>query len=189
MDSAGPALPSDQIMDQAPSSSSTLCPGLSVDCGAEVGYLGAGPKTRADGGIETPTSLNEIVSVNQRTVSTGGVSYEVDHAVGGAKEQGHTHSLELDCDNSAAIETEHGRLQGHVEMTQTGPQTGPTNGNTTSNALALPPLLQMKVGGAKVVDSASSDRATARERREEGGMAWRPMPRLVPLGLRGNPPS
>ncbi|XP_062252885.1 MAX dimerization protein MGA a isoform X2 [Platichthys flesus] len=187
--SAGPVLPSDQILDQAPSSSSTLCPGLSVDCGAEFGSLGVGPKTRADGGTESPTSLNEIVSVNQRTVSTAGVSYEVDHAVGGAKEQGHTHSLGLDSDNSAAIETEQGSLQGHTEMTQTGPQTGPTDGNNTGNALAPPPLLQRKVGGAKVFDPASSDRATAGERREEGVTAWRPMPRLVPLGLRGNPPS
>lgn len=60
-----------------------------------------------------------------------------------------------------------------------------------ADALAPPPPLQMKVGGAKVVDAAGvgvGGKGGGGGWRREGGVAWRPMPRLVPLGLRGNPP-
>lgn len=50
---------------------------------------------------------------------------------------------------------------------------GPPSGNLTKGGILVPPpLLQMRVGGATVGDATS-----------------RPMPRLVPLGLRGTPPS
>ncbi|XP_037342588.2 MAX dimerization protein MGA a isoform X2 [Pungitius pungitius] len=58
-----------------------------------------------------------------------------------------------------------------------------------ADALAPPPLLQMKLGGATVADAPSSDvdAGGGGGWSREGGVAWRPMPRLVPLGLRGNP--
>lgn len=49
---------------------------------------------------------------------------------------------------------------------------GPSGGNVAKGVLVPPPLLQMRVGGPTLVDATS-----------------RPMPRLVPLGLRGAPPS
>lgn len=130
--------------------------------------------------------LNEIVFLNQQVVTTAtttGVpsprrlSSEV-----GPQDEGHAHNpwllqLDSDSDDTVTLETVEAGLNN-------GPQ--PANENTTSGVLAPPPLLQMKVGGAKVTDSATNHEAT-----EEGvgGTAWRPMPRLVPLGLRGNPAS
>lgn len=51
-------------------------------------------------------------------------------------------------------------------------------GPPSGNLLVPPPLLQMKVGGSRAVGGATAADATSR-----------PMPRLVPLGLRGTPPS
>ncbi|XP_022621816.1 MAX gene-associated protein-like [Seriola dumerili] len=225
--SAGPDLSSDQIkdqdQDQAPSQTDTrpessssssppstpaplssLCPGLSADhrVGLSVGGP-LGPGTRGDGETESLTSLlNEIVFLNQQTVSTAitaGVLSETDATVGGANEQGHARSPwalqpDPDPDYTVTMETEEPGLQGHAETTHVGPQTGLANENTKGGVLAPPPLLQMKVGGVKVAEPASSDGAAAAGRsgggvRMEEGVAWRPMPRLVPLGLRGNLPS
>ncbi|KAI9537785.1 hypothetical protein NQZ68_022447 [Dissostichus eleginoides] len=50
----------------------------------------------------------------------------------------------------------------------------------------------MKVGRAeKVMEPANSDgeEEGGGGGKKYGGVAWRPMPRLVPLGLRGNPPQ
>nr|XP_054597873.1 MAX dimerization protein MGA a isoform X4 [Nothobranchius furzeri] len=73
-----------------------------------------------------------------------------------------------------------------------GVKSGPTVECTNGGVLAPPPLLHMKAGQAKVVDLPSSE-GTAVEGGESGvgngGVTWRPMPRLVPLGLRGNSPS
>lgn len=56
---------------------------------------------------------------------------------------------------------------------------GPSTANVTkAGVLVPPPLLQMRVGGATLVGGAALVDATSR-----------PMPRLVPLGLRGTPPS
>ncbi|KAM6917356.1 MAX dimerization protein MGA a [Lycodopsis pacificus] len=185
--SAGSDFYSDQIKDQdRPESSSQAPPSTQ-----------GGPGPRADGRVavgeplgedESLTSLlNEIVFLNQQTVplSSENPSSE-EAAVGGATEQGHAHSpwlLELDSDSDDLMETTRG-----------GRQLGPANEN--ANALAPPPLLQMKVGGAKVADPPSSARAAGGEdegggggSRREGCVAWRPMPRLVPLGLRGNAPN
>ncbi|XP_075941314.1 MAX dimerization protein MGA a isoform X2 [Anarhichas minor] len=185
--SAGSDFSSDQIKDQDRPESSLPAPPSTQ----------GGPGPRADGRVavgeplgedESLTSLlNEIVFLNQQTVplSSENPSSE-EAAVGGATEQGHAHSpwlLELDSDSDDLMETTWG-----------GRQLGPANEN--ANALAPPPLLQMKVGGAKVADPPSSDRAAGGEdegggggSRREGCVAWRPMPRLVPLGLRGNAPS
>ncbi len=124
--------------------------------------------------------------------------------MGGAKEQEQAHSpwllqLDSDSDDTITMETEEAGLNDHTETTESKPQPRLANGNTTIGVLVPPPLLQMKLGGAKVADPASSDGAAVgggrggggggRAGRREGGVAWRPMPRLVPLGLRGNPPS
>ncbi|XP_054469353.1 polyhomeotic-proximal chromatin protein-like [Anoplopoma fimbria] len=178
--SAGSGLSSDQIKDQDQPS-----PGLGPSAEGRV-------EVTATGDDERLTSLlNEIFFLNQQTVASAMTAAGVpspenpsteDAAVGGATEKGHAHSpwlLELDSDSDDLTETTWG-----------GQQLGPANGN--ANAMAPPPLLQMKVGGAKAADPTSSDgAATGEERggRREGGVAWRPMPRLVPLGLRGNPPA
>lgn len=105
----------------------------------------------------------------------------MDSEGGGATEQGHAHSpwlLELDSDSE----------EDRTKTTQSGTQPGPANGAV----LAPPPL---KVGRGKVADPAANDGAAGEgggdrgRGRREGGVAWRPMPRLVPLGLRGTPPS
>ncbi|XP_039992476.1 MAX dimerization protein MGA a isoform X3 [Xiphias gladius] len=186
----------------------TLCRGPSADHQVEVRVPGPPgpeqpPETRGDGETETLTSLlNEIVFLNQQNVSvavTAEVSSEADAAVGGGKRRVQAHTpwllhLDSDSDDTVAAEMEEAERQGHTETTQAEAQTGPANGNTKGGVLAPPPLLQMKVGGAKVADAASSDESAAAGGsggggKTEGGVAWRPMPRLVPLGLRGNPPS
>ncbi|XP_044023006.1 LOW QUALITY PROTEIN: MAX dimerization protein MGA a [Siniperca chuatsi] len=203
--------------------SSSPCPDPSAGRRVAVGGpLGAEQQqqgeTREDADNESLTSLlNEIVFLNQQTVTTamtagvplpGKPSSEAGRreegaAVGRAEEQGRAHSpwlLQLDSDSDDTVtaeeeeeEEEEAGLNDHTETTQSGPQPGPANGNAKGGVLAPPPLLQMKVGGAKVADPASSDGAAGGEGgrggRRGGGVAWRPMPRLVPLGLRGNPPS
>ncbi|KAM3594697.1 uncharacterized protein V6R79_012448 [Siganus canaliculatus] len=69
--------------------------------------------------------------------------------------------LDLDGEDAVASETMGAGLR------QSGSQPGPAGG-----PLAPPPLLQMKMGGANTAEPSS-----------------RPMPRLVPLGLRGNTPT
>jgi len=118
--------------------------------------------------------LNEIVFLNQQTVTSP--ENPEDALVGGATEQEHAHKpwlLELDSDSDDLTDSTLSQLIGNTHV------------------LAPPPLLQMKVGGVKAADPPSSDVAAGGEEggRRRGGVAWRPMPRLVPLGLRGNPPS
>lgn len=186
----------------AEGASSSPCPASSTDHRAEVTEGGAQgaehqQETRED---ESLTSLlNEIVFLNQQTVTAAtaeemllpGQPFSEDTVVGGDMEQGHAHSpwlLELDSDSDDATETEKAGLNDYTDMTPSGLQPGPADVNAKVGVLAPPPLLQMKVGGAKVADPASSDGAEGGGRREDG-VAWRPMPRLVPLGLKGNPPS
>lgn len=121
--------------------------------------------------------LSEIVFLNQQNVAT---ATEPEAAVGGAKEQSHAPQAS---DDPVAMETEEEEAE----------PAAPTHDVTRDGGLAPPPLLQMKVGGAKATAPGSSD-ATATERggggaTGQGGVAWRPMPRLVPLGLRGAPPT
>ncbi|XP_041809644.1 MAX dimerization protein MGA a isoform X4 [Chelmon rostratus] len=207
--SAGSDLSSDQIKDQgqppsqtetAPESSSSSppsapCPGPSTGSQSQVTVgRSLGPEqqqeTREDpvGGNLT-SLLNEIVFLNQQAMTSevplaGKPSSEAGQCV-----DGHAHSpwlLQLDSDSDDTVTTE-------METTQSGLEPGPANGNSVGSVLVPPPLLQMKVGGAKMVDPASSDGAAGGEggsgQRREGSVAWRPMPRLVPLGLKGNPPS
>ncbi|XP_046901370.1 MAX dimerization protein MGA a isoform X4 [Hypomesus transpacificus] len=54
-----------------------------------------------------------------------------------------------------------------------------------SDTLTPPPLLQMKVGGVAIV----ADTNVRAEEKQESEVAWRPMPRLAPLGLKTNPQS
>lgn len=130
----------------------------------------AGPRvpeeTSEDRDNESLTSLlNEIVFLNQQTVNTRRQEEEPPHSPWLLQ-------LDSDSDDTVTTETEEAGLNDQTQTTRSRPLPGPANGNTTGGVLAPPPLLQMKVGGAKVMDPAS-----------------RPMPRLVPLGLRGNPPS
>ncbi|TNN28155.1 hypothetical protein EYF80_061697 [Liparis tanakae] len=118
--------------------------------------------------------LNEIVFLNQQTVTSP--ENPEDALVGGATEQGHAHKpwlLELDSDSDDLTDSTRPQLIGNAHV------------------LAPPPLLQMKVGGVKAAEPPSSAVAADGEEggRRQGGVAWRPMPRLVPLGLRGNPTS
>ncbi|XP_034015463.1 MAX dimerization protein MGA a [Thalassophryne amazonica] len=114
-------------------------------------------------------------------------------SAGGAEEQEHVHSpwlLELDEDSDSdevnATEMEEVGLKSHTETRQHRPS--PESLNRTWTDLAPPPLLQMKVGRSTMAESSSRD-GSAEEMGRESSAAWRPMPRLVPLGLRGNPPS
>lgn len=148
-----------------------------------MGPPGAGPQQDADG--EGLTSLlNEIVFLNQQTLP-GKPLKDVPEDGGG-----HAHSpwfLQLDSDSDDIVtkEMEEAGLNGHSETMQEGS----ANENAKGGILAPPPLLQMKVGVAKTADPASSDGAAAGGGGARQREAWRPMPRLVPLGLRGAPPS
>ncbi|XP_036927400.1 MAX dimerization protein MGA a isoform X7 [Acanthopagrus latus] len=170
----GSDLSSDQIKDpdQSPTTRGPSPPpsfGLGTGLQAEVSMGGAvEPGEQQETGEETvslTSLLNELVFLNQQTVA------------GDQLEEAHAHSpwllqLDSDSEDTVAMETEEAGLNDHTETTQSVLQPRTVNGNTTGGALAPPPLLQMKVGGANVADTAS-----------------RPMPRLVPLGLRGNPLS
>ncbi|XP_026195007.1 MAX dimerization protein MGA a isoform X3 [Anabas testudineus] len=178
-------------------SSSSLWPSLSPDGQVEIVERGpTGPdqqqETRRGAGTESLKSLlNEINFLNQQTLtavtpvsSPGRRSPEVD-----AEQQDHPHSpwvlqLDSDSDDAVTMETEVAGITVH--------QKAPTNECNDSGVLAPPPLLQMHVGGAKVVCPANRNGPAgggAVGRSTEEGVAWRPMPRLVPLGLRGNQTS
>ncbi|XP_061762000.1 MAX dimerization protein MGA a isoform X2 [Nerophis ophidion] len=56
--------------------------------------------------------------------------------------------------------------------------------------LTPPPLLHMKVGGAKMEAHPNTVMSSGPGTEPRGdGVSWRPMPRLVPLGLKGAPPT
>lgn len=90
--------------------------------------------------------------------------------------------LDFESDDAVTIETEEAGITGHQKTL--------TNRNGKSGVLAPPPLLQMNIGGANVVAPARinepAGEGEAAGGSTEEGLAWRPMPRLVPLGLRGN---
>lgn len=115
---------------------------------------------------ESLTSLlNEIVFLNQQTASSR------------QEEEERTHSpwllqLDSDSDDPITTETEEAEPKDHTPMKQSTTPPRPAHGTAAGGTLVPPPLLQMKVGGGNVAAPAS-----------------RPMPRLVPLGLRGNPPT
>ncbi|XP_032403340.1 MAX dimerization protein MGA a isoform X1 [Xiphophorus hellerii] len=120
----------------------------------------SGQTARQDSDNESLSSLlNEIVFLNQQTVATATTAV-IDPPVAGRSE----------------------------EQKRASEHPGPILGNANEGVLAPPPLLHMKVGGAKEAGLGSNNGATVGGA-EAGGVAWRPMPRLVPLGLRGNSPS
>lgn len=128
-----------------------------------------------------PSLLDEFVFLNQQVEKKQDAA-----AVDGADEEGHTHSpwmLQLDSDS----DTDGAGPNLNTETMLTTP------GSPKGGVLAPPPLLQMKVGGAKVASPVNREGEGTVPGGEEGrghrGVAWRPMPRLVPLGLRGNAPS
>lgn len=120
----------------------------------------SGQTARQDSDNESLSSLlNEIVFLNQQTVATATTAV-IDPPVAGRSE----------------------------EQKRASEHPGPILGNANEGVLAPPPLLHMKVGGAKEAGLGSNNEATVGGA-EARGVAWRPMPRLVPLGLRGNSPS
>lgn len=120
----------------------------------------AGQTARQDSDNESLSSLlNEIVFLNQQTVATATTAV-IDPPV----------------------------ASGSEEQKRASEHPGPILGSSNEGVLAPPPLLHMKVGGAKEAGLGSNNGATVGGA-GAGGVAWRPMPRLVPLGLRGNSPS
>ncbi|XP_030574303.1 MAX dimerization protein MGA a isoform X1 [Archocentrus centrarchus] len=189
--SAGSLQSTDQItdQDQAPPLSDVRSASLScqsTDRRLEEREAGPPePETRGDPENENLTSLlDELVFLNQQ------VGKQDTAAVGGADEEGHSHSpwmLQLDSDS----DTEGAGPDLHTQERQSSAE--PELDNSKEGVLTPPPLLQMKVGGTKEASTSSSEGdgtvGPGRGGRMHGGMAWRPMPRLVPLGLRGHAPS
>ncbi|XP_028251885.1 MAX gene-associated protein-like isoform X3 [Parambassis ranga] len=190
-----PAAGSDRITDQDQPRT-----GQGARCMSEVKEVGPSrPEPRGDSENETLTSLlNEIVFLSQQTgvppttaASPSPIKPSSEAEPGGAEDQGHTQTPVVKQHYTDATETEGVGINCHSETTQTGVQ-GEHTSTSKEGVLAPPPLLQMKVGGAKRANPTGSDRAAVdgeEERSNEGVLPWRPMPRLVPLGLRGNPPS
>lgn len=141
--------------------------GGSVTPPAEVTVGGpvAPVEAREDHDQESLTSLlNEIVFLNQQTASSR------------QEEEERAHSpwllqLDSDSDDPITTETEEAGPKDHT-LKESRTPLRPAHGTATGGTLVPPPLLQMKVGGGNVA-----------------APAGRPMPRLVPLGLRGNPPT
>ncbi|XP_071400068.1 MAX dimerization protein MGA a [Centroberyx affinis] len=164
-------------------------------CAAEGGAPASPPrKPSAPPGQEAAGGRAPVPDLRDVLASPGTDS------VGGAEEPGRSQSpllLELDEDLSGSAAEKEAMLNGHTETRTERPGSGcPADGcgqlqnpqcSAKGGALTPPPLLQMKVGGggggggATAVEP-SSEKAGGRE----GGVAWRPMPRLVPLGLRSN---
>lgn len=122
--------------------------------------------------------LHEIDFLNQQNAAgTAGLEAELQEdsdAVDVALDQGEPWMLQLDSDSedTATMESETETMKSQVQ----------------SGFLTPPPLLQMKVGGIKEAKPALTELATG-EGGGEKGLSWKPMPRLVPLGLRGHAPS
>lgn len=137
----------------------SVAPPAEVTVGGPVAPVEAGE----DHDQESLTSLlNEIVFLNQQTASSR------------QEEEERAHSpwlLQLDSDSDDPITTETEEA-GPKDHTQSRTPPRPAHGTATGGTLVPPPLLQMKVGGGSVA-----------------APVGRPMPRLVPLGLRGNPPT
>lgn len=131
---------------------------------AEGGVRGSSEESSKDSDWESLAPLsNDDVLLNQ-PMSTAHSQEESDHSSWLLR-------LDSDSDEPVALETE--ELDDSMQFSDSKLLPGPTNGNITNGgALVPPPLLQMRVGGATAVATTS-----------------RPMPRLVPLGLRGTLPS
>lgn len=156
---------STESMSAAPSvggSGGSDVPPAAVTVGGPVVPVEAGE----DHDQESLTSLlNEIVFLNQQTASSR------------QEEEERAHSpwllqLDSDSDDPITTETEEAGPKDHTPVKQSRTPLRPAHGTAAGGTLVPPPLLQMKVGGGNVA-----------------APAGRQMPRLVPLGLRGNPPT
>lgn len=156
--------------------SSSLGSGLSKELEVvEGGAVSPGQQQARRGAeVEGLTSLlNEINFLNQQTVC---VSSQVRQS---SEVNDHPHcswipQLDSGSEDAVAMETQQAGIAGDQR----------TN-SLKNGVLAPPPLLQMSMGGAKVAEP-STGKGPTEPGRTEGGVTWRPMPRLVPLGLRGN---
>lgn len=141
-----------------------MCPGPGADEQAVVGVRGLFEEPSKYSNWESLTP-NDDVLMNQ-PMDTAHLQEESVHSSWLLR-------LDSDSDEPVTSETEEAGLDDTMQCSERQLLPGPTNGNITNGgALVPPPLLQMRVGGATVVDTTS-----------------RPMPRLVPLGLRGTLPS
>ncbi|XP_035529451.1 MAX gene-associated protein-like isoform X2 [Morone saxatilis] len=205
--SAGPDQDHAPSQSTSPSAFSTQGPGSSLQAEVpeqegttedpEVPVGGSSKPEQQEGSREDPDQesltslLNEIVFLNQQTALQlpGQPPSEAGLPEEGPPEAGPGQSpwlLQLDSDSDDTVNT---------ETVESGPQPRPAYGGSTAGVLAPPPLLQMKVGRSTVAAPTRSASPAVegggrggRAGRREGGVTWRPMPRLVPLGLRGNPP-
>ncbi|XP_028993854.1 MAX dimerization protein MGA a isoform X2 [Betta splendens] len=136
-------------------------------------------ETRGIAEVQNLTSLlDEINFLNQQTVTVA-TTVRVSSPVTQSKVNDHPHCSwipQLESDSNDTVATEAQQIPGDQRTT--------TN-SSKSSVLAPPPLLQMSVGGAKMAEC-STGTGPAEGGGTEGGVAWRPMPRLVPLGLKGN---
>ncbi|XP_041828682.1 MAX dimerization protein MGA a isoform X2 [Melanotaenia boesemani] len=143
--------------------------------------LSPGPASAPDTGQENhnkklSTLLDEIVFLNQQTVSmvTTARVASPEKPVGAEDQRPAPKQAQLD--SEVAI------FNGHTETEAAS--------DSKDAVPAPPPLLHMKGGGAKVAGmSPSGQTAVGGGGSVSGAVAWRPMPRLVPLGLRGSSPT
>ncbi|CAG5866968.1 unnamed protein product [Menidia menidia] len=136
---------------------------------------GLDPRPDPDGG-GLSSLLNEISLLSQQTICM----------------ETTTGTQSLPNQTQASKDSEVAGLNGHTDTRQGSGQPGPATDHAKDGGLAPPPLLHMKVGGGKVAGLTSTEGPAsggAGGGRGSGDVAWKPMPRLVPLGLRGNSPS
>lgn len=159
-----------------------------MDSDLQPGGGPPGPDPQPNPESESLSSLlNEIVFLNQTAVVTAAAAQNTEKLSiqdpGGVAAQTHTPGTQLRQLDSVD--------PGPIDLTETGnkaEQPGPDSVNTNCGVLAPPPLLHMKMGGAKVSSLTKID-STAVEGPGSMGVGWRPMPRLVPLGVQGNSSS
>lgn len=163
--SRGLGHPSETLPSCPSSKGPTLCPGPGAGEQAVEGVGGSSEEPSKDSDWESLTPNDDDVLMNQ-PMDTAHLQEEAVHSSWLLR-------LDSDSDEPVTSETEEAGLDDRIQCSERKLLPGPTNGNITNGgALVPPPLLQMRVGGATVVDTTS-----------------RPMPRLVPLGLRGTLPS
>ncbi|XP_020510438.2 MAX dimerization protein MGA a isoform X2 [Labrus bergylta] len=147
----------------------------------EIVFLNQQNSKETEVGVLFPGKQFFEVGLQEESSTVGEVSEQGGASEpGGASEQGSPWLLRLDSDSEDTVTTETAQTETTTGQSQPSPV-----------VLTPPPLLQMKVGGATEADLSSIDGAAVvgEETRRDGDMTWRPMPRLVPLGLRGHASS
>lgn len=171
---------------------SSYSPFLRMDSDLQPSGGPPGPDPQQNPESESLSSLlDEIVFLNQTTVTKAAAVQKPEklsiQAPGGAAAQTRTPRSRLKKLNSVD--------PGPIDLTESGneaEQPGPDSVNTNCGVLAPPPLLHMKMGGAKVGSLTRVDSTGVEGVGSVGGsgsVGWRPMPRLVPLGVQGTSPS